>query len=56
MKELPLSLLSRGCGQLVPLTEGGHDGRLEVCFEPEVFAVKTLRMTCTVFRASSGSK
>ncbi|XP_042565564.1 uncharacterized protein LOC122133424 [Clupea harengus] len=37
MKELPLSLLSRGCGQLVPLTEGGHDGRLEVCFEPEDF-------------------
>ncbi|KAG5283015.1 hypothetical protein AALO_G00037320 [Alosa alosa] len=35
MKELPLSLLSRGCGHLVPLEEGGHDGRLEVCFEPE---------------------
>lgn len=35
MKDFVLSLLSRGYGQIVP-NEDGHDGRLEVCFEPEV--------------------
>ncbi|XP_043104126.1 trichohyalin isoform X2 [Puntigrus tetrazona] len=34
MKDFVLSLLSRGYGQVVP-NEDGHDGRLEVCFEPE---------------------
>nr|XP_055072213.1 trichohyalin [Misgurnus anguillicaudatus] len=34
MKDFVLSLLSRGYGQIVP-DENGHDGRLEVCFEPE---------------------
>ncbi|RXN28053.1 titin-like protein [Labeo rohita] len=34
MKDFVLSLLSRGYGQIVP-NEDGHDGRLEVCFEPE---------------------
>ncbi|XP_016424469.1 titin homolog [Sinocyclocheilus rhinocerous] len=34
MKDFVLSLLSRGYGQIVP-NEDGHDGRLEVCFEPQ---------------------
>ncbi|KAF4109440.1 uncharacterized protein KIAA2012 isoform X2 [Onychostoma macrolepis] len=34
MKDFVLSLLSRGYGHIVP-NEDGHDGRLEVCFEPE---------------------
>lgn len=35
MKDFVLSLLSRGYGRFVP-DEDGNDGRLEVCFEPEV--------------------
>lgn len=35
MKDFVLSLLSRGYGQIVP-NEDGHDGRLEVYFEPQV--------------------
>uniref|UniRef100_A0A8C2C497 Uncharacterized protein n=1 Tax=Cyprinus carpio TaxID=7962 RepID=A0A8C2C497_CYPCA len=34
MKDFVLSLLSRGYGQIVP-NEDGHDGRLEVYFEPQ---------------------
>ncbi|TRY66608.1 hypothetical protein DNTS_025351 [Danionella cerebrum] len=34
MKDFVLSLLSRGYGQRVPNADG-HEGRLEVCFEPE---------------------
>lgn len=35
MKDFVLSLLSRGFGQIVP-DESGHNGSLEVCYEPEV--------------------
>lgn len=35
MKDLPLSLLSRGCGQFIP-SDGNKNGRLDVCFTPEV--------------------
>ncbi|XP_056610553.1 uncharacterized protein LOC130427264 isoform X2 [Triplophysa dalaica] len=34
MKDVVLSLLSRGFGQIVP-GESCHNGRLEVCYEPE---------------------
>ncbi|KAJ8405351.1 hypothetical protein AAFF_G00318240 [Aldrovandia affinis] len=35
MKDLSLSLLSRGCGQVVRTRMNNQDGRIEVCFEPE---------------------
>lgn len=37
-QDLSLSLLSRGCGQFVSSDrhEGGEDGRLDVCFTPQV--------------------
>uniref|UniRef100_A0AAY5K4L4 Uncharacterized protein n=1 Tax=Esox lucius TaxID=8010 RepID=A0AAY5K4L4_ESOLU len=35
MQDIALSLLSRGCGQVVQSQLGCQDGRLEVCFEPE---------------------
>ncbi|XP_062258842.1 uncharacterized protein LOC133967432 [Platichthys flesus] len=41
MKELSLSLLSRGCGQLISSKRnpGGHDGRLDVCFTPQDYYI-----------------
>lgn len=38
MKDLSLSLLSRGCGRFVSSNRntGRHDGRLDVCFTPQV--------------------
>lgn len=38
-QDLSLSLLSRGCGQFVSSDrhEGGEDGRLDVCFTPQVW-------------------
>ncbi|XP_041729069.2 signaling mucin HKR1-like [Coregonus clupeaformis] len=35
MKDIALSLLSRGCGHVAQSHLGSQDGRLEVCFEPE---------------------
>ncbi|KAG7501606.1 hypothetical protein JOB18_003471 [Solea senegalensis] len=41
MKELTLSLLSRGCGQFVSSegNTGGHVGRLDVCFTPQDYYI-----------------
>ncbi|XP_045910523.1 uncharacterized protein KIAA2012 homolog [Micropterus dolomieu] len=41
MKDLSLSLLSRGCGRFVSSNgnTGGHDGRLDVCFTPEDYYI-----------------
>ncbi|XP_034417627.1 uncharacterized protein KIAA2012 homolog [Cyclopterus lumpus] len=41
MKDLPLSLLSRGCGRFVSSkgNTGGHDGRLDVCFTPQDYYI-----------------
>lgn len=37
MKDLSLSVLSRGCGRFVSSQNAGkHDGRLDVCFTPQV--------------------
>ena len=36
MKDIALSLLSRGCGHVVQSHLGSQDGRLEVYFEPKV--------------------
>ena len=36
MRDLTLSLLSRGCGLVARSHHDSQDGRLEVCFEPEV--------------------
>ncbi|XP_048870886.1 uncharacterized protein LOC125742682 isoform X2 [Brienomyrus brachyistius] len=35
MKDFVLSLLSRGCGQMVQVEEDSFGGRIEVCLEPE---------------------
>lgn len=37
MKDFSLSLLSRGCSHVVQTDGSGQCGKLEVCFEPEVF-------------------
>ncbi|XP_033965480.1 uncharacterized protein KIAA2012 homolog [Pseudochaenichthys georgianus] len=41
MKDLSLSLLSRGCGRLVSSNgnTGRHDGRLDVCFTPQDYFI-----------------
>ncbi|XP_031729885.1 uncharacterized protein KIAA2012 homolog isoform X2 [Anarrhichthys ocellatus] len=41
MKDLPLSLLSRGCGRFVSHkgNTGRHDGRLDVCFTPQDYYI-----------------
>ncbi|XP_074513640.1 uncharacterized protein KIAA2012 homolog isoform X1 [Sebastes fasciatus] len=41
MKDLPLSLLSRGCGRFVSSNRntGREDGRLDVCFTPEDYYI-----------------
>lgn len=41
MKDLSLSVLSRGCGRFVSSSQnpGRHDGRLDVCFTPQVLTV-----------------
>ncbi|XP_035459670.2 uncharacterized protein LOC118282571 isoform X2 [Scophthalmus maximus] len=41
MKELSLSLLSRGCGRLISSkgTTGRQDGRLDVCFTPQDYYI-----------------
>lgn len=36
MKDIALSLLSRGCGHVVQSQLGSKDGRLEDYFEPKV--------------------
>lgn len=51
MKDFVLSLLSRGYGHFVP-DENGIDGRLEVCFEPEV----NVSYICVYIRSVSMSK
>lgn len=51
MKDFVLSLLSRGYGHFVP-DEDGNDGRLEVCFEPEV----NVSYICVYIRPVSMSK
>lgn len=40
MKDLSLSLLSRGCGRFVSSSGnvGRNDGRLDVCFTPQVLS------------------
>ncbi len=47
MKDFVLSLLSRGYGRIVA-NEDGHDGRLEVCFEPEVNVFICRYKTCLI--------
>ncbi|XP_059198353.1 uncharacterized protein KIAA2012 [Centropristis striata] len=41
MKDLSLSLLSRGCGRFVSYNKntGRHDGRLDVCFTPQDYYI-----------------
>ncbi|XP_069388589.1 uncharacterized protein KIAA2012 homolog isoform X2 [Paralichthys olivaceus] len=41
MKELSLSLLSRGCGRFISSKRnpGRHDGRLDVCFTPQDYYI-----------------
>lgn len=42
MKDFVLSLLSRGCGQMVQVEEGSFGGRIEICLEPEVMPTPCL--------------
>lgn len=46
MKDLSLSFLSRGCGRFVSSNKnaGGRDGRLDVCFTPQVLTAAALEL------------
>lgn len=46
MKDLSLSFLSRGCGRFVSSNKnaGGRDGRLDVCFTPQVLSAVALAL------------
>lgn len=46
MKDLSLSFLSRGCGRFVSSSKnsGGRDGRLDVCFTPQVLSAAALAL------------
>ena len=53
MRDLTLSLLSRGCGLVARSHQDSQDGRLEVCFEPEV--KKPHKCIFKLFLRSSGT-